>query len=59
MPEPVVRVTVEDVASGEKTVRMLDPDEVIWVVGKQMYQDGLTKYGNGTMVVTFKRKIGV
>jgi hypothetical protein len=28
----------------------------IWVTGKNMYEDGLTRYGNGTLVATFKRK---
>lgn len=36
--------------------RSLDPGEVVWVTGKDVFADRLTKYPNGTLVVTFKRK---
>lgn len=57
MPEgPRVRVTATDLDTGKENSIDLDPDGYVIVTGKNMYEDGRTFHGNGTIVLVIKRK---
>jgi hypothetical protein len=48
-----IRVTVEDLETGESEVQEIEDDYVI-VTGGSCYVDGLVAYSNGTHVLTIK-----
>lgn len=51
-----VMVTCTDHASGESDTKELKPDDYVLIVGERMQLAGVQKYGNGTTVLTIKRK---
>lgn len=57
MSAPRVEVTARDLDSGREDTIALDPDGYVIVTGKNMYEAGVTKYGNGTIVITVKREV--
>lgn len=48
-----VRVTVEDVETGERESREVDDDYVLVTAGRH-YLDGVVRHSNGTTVLTVK-----
>lgn len=58
MPEqssgPVLRVTVEDLETGEKQTRDLPSGDYFMLTTAPAYVDGIQSFKNGTHVVTVK-----
>lgn len=54
---PKIRVTVEDLATGEKESADILDDYILICAGSY-YQDGIQVYANGTHVITVKKEKG-
>jgi len=50
---PVIRVTVEDTETGEKSSHDMTDDVVVITAGRH-YVDGVVAHANGTQVYTIK-----
>ena len=51
-----IRVTAEDLETGETGVREIQPGEYIVIPVEPMYLDGYVQHGNGTVQLTLKRR---
>lgn len=48
-----IRITVEDVETGQREVKEITDDVVVITAGRH-FVDGITAYGNGTKIYTVK-----
>ena len=56
MSQPIVRVSAEDLESGEGGVQELTAGQYIVIPVEPLYLDGVVQHGNGTVVITLKRR---
>lgn len=53
-----IRVTAEDLKTGEKGVREVNAGDYVLIVTEPLYLAETRRHGNGTVVLTLKRQGG-
>lgn len=56
-PKAVLRITVEDLETGEKESRELPAGDYFMLTTEPAYVDGIQAFKNGTHVVTIKGRV--
>lgn len=56
MTQPAIRITAEDIETGERGVREIAEGDYCLIPVEPLYLDGIQRHANGTIVLTLKRR---